>query len=142
MHTAIRIFLDARLDLFFVANDADLINQLIGQRAARLLSVFGCPALSNGVGCFLAWAGYADAAGTITEGWAAKDRAKTGGALTDEMIDEIAIIGTEEEIRERIQSDADGGVHTSIIAPLAATPEDLERTFEAFTADKFQLRQS
>jgi alkanesulfonate monooxygenase SsuD/methylene tetrahydromethanopterin reductase-like flavin-dependent oxidoreductase (luciferase family) len=91
---------------------------------------------------FLAWAGYSDAAGTITEGWAAKDRAKTSGALTDEMIDEIAIIGTEDEIRERIQSDADGGVHTSIIAPLAATPEDMQRTFDAFTADKFQLRQS
>ena len=61
---------------------------------------------------FLAWAGYQDAANVITEGWAAKDRAKTGGALTDEMIDEIAIIGNEDEIRERIQSDTDGGVHT------------------------------
>jgi probable F420-dependent oxidoreductase len=89
---------------------------------------------------FLAWAGYSDAASTITEGWAAKDRAKTAGAMSDEMIDEIAIIGSEDEIRERIQSDADGGVHTSIIAPLAATPEDLQRTFDAFTADKFQLR--
>jgi probable F420-dependent oxidoreductase len=88
---------------------------------------------------FLAWAGYADAAGTITEGWAAKDRAKTSGALTDEMIDEIAIIGTEDEIRERIRSDADGGVHTSIIAPLAATPEDLDRTFAAFAAANFQF---
>jgi probable F420-dependent oxidoreductase len=89
---------------------------------------------------FLAWAGHADAADTITEGWAAKDRDKTTGALSDELIDEIAIIGTEDEIRERIQADADGGVHTSIIAPLAATPEDVQRTFNAFTADQFQLR--
>jgi alkanesulfonate monooxygenase SsuD/methylene tetrahydromethanopterin reductase-like flavin-dependent oxidoreductase (luciferase family) len=56
------------------------------------------------------------------------------------LIDEIAIIGTEDEIRERIQEDADGGVHTHIIAPMAASPEDLERTFGAFTADKFELR--
>jgi len=89
---------------------------------------------------FLAWAGHADVAGTITEGWAAKDRAKTTGALSDELIDEIAIIGTEDEIRQRIQEDADGGIHTSIIAPLAATPEDVQRTFEAFTADRFELR--
>jgi len=88
---------------------------------------------------FLAWAGYTDAAKTITEGWAQKDRDKTTGALTDEMIDEIAIIGTEEEIRARIQSDADGGVHTSIIAPLAATAEDLQRTFDAFRADVFKF---
>ena len=90
---------------------------------------------------FLAWAGYRDAAGEITEGWAKKDRAKTTGALSDELIDEIAIIGNEDEIRERIQADADGGVHTHIIAPMAATPEDVERTFAAFTADKFQLKQ-
>lgn len=90
---------------------------------------------------FLAWAGFDDAARTITEGWAEKNREKTTSALTDEMIDEIAIIGTEDEIRERIQADADGGVHTSIIAPLAATAEDVDRTFEAFTGKAFQLRQ-
>jgi probable F420-dependent oxidoreductase len=88
---------------------------------------------------FLAWAGYADAAAAITEGWAKKDRDKTTGALTDEMIDEIAIIGTEDEIRERIRSDAEGGVHTSIIAPLAASAVDLQRTFDAFRADVFQF---
>jgi len=89
---------------------------------------------------FLAWAGYEDAANTITEGWAAKDREKTGGAMTDEMIDEIGIIGNEAEIQERIQADADGGVHTHIIAPLAASREDLDRTFNAFTAANFQFR--
>ncbi len=89
---------------------------------------------------FLAWAGYADAANVITEGWAAKDRDKTGGALTDEMIDEIAIIGNEDEVRERIQADADGGVHTHIVAPMAADKADVERTFAAFTGDKFSLR--
>ena len=89
---------------------------------------------------FLAWAGYQDAADTITEGWAAKDREKTSGALTDELIDEIGIIGTEEEIQARIQEDADGGVHTHIIAPLAGNREDLERTFNAFTGSNFQFK--
>ncbi|MEZ5596269.1 MAG: hypothetical protein R3E84_07755 [Pseudomonadales bacterium] len=42
-------------------------------------------------------------------------------------------------MRERIREDAAGGVHTSIIAPLAGKPEDLERTFAAFTADKFSF---
>jgi|TARA_B110000908_G_scaffold46948_1_gene57254 probable F420-dependent oxidoreductase len=88
---------------------------------------------------FLAWAGYSDAANTINEGWAAKDREKTGNALTDDLIDEIAIIGTREEIQQRIRSDADGGVHTHIIAPLAATADDLNNTFEAFTAENFQF---
>lgn len=88
---------------------------------------------------FLAWAGYHDAASTIREGWAAKDRDKTTSAMTDEMIDEIAIIGSEDEIRDRIREDAAGGVHTSIIAPLAATAEDVQRTFDAFRSDVFQF---
>jgi len=89
---------------------------------------------------FLAWAGYEDAAATIAEGWAEKDRDKTGGAMTDALIDEIGIIGTEDEVRERIQADADGGVHTHIIAPLAASAEDVQRTFDAFRGDVFTLR--
>lgn len=89
---------------------------------------------------FLAWAGYEDAARTVREGWAEKDRAKTGGALTDELIDEIAIIGDEGEVRERIQEASEGGIHTAIIAPMAATPEGVQRTFDAFRGDQFSFR--
>ena len=88
---------------------------------------------------FLAWAGYEDAATAIAQGWGEKNREKTAAALTDALIDEIAIIGSEDEIRSRIQADADGGVHTHIIAPMAATVEDLERTNNAFTAANFQF---
>lgn len=84
---------------------------------------------------FLAWAGYDEAAAGIREGWAAKDRAATAGAMTDDMIDEIAIIGSPEECRERIQWAGETGIHTHIIAPLAATPEDAQRTFEALTPE-------
>ena len=90
---------------------------------------------------FLAWAGYEEVADAIAEGWAAKDRAKTTGAFSDELIDEIAVIGDEDEIRERIQAKADGGVHTHIVAPLGPSPEMVQRIYEAFTADRFQLRQ-
>jgi len=88
---------------------------------------------------FLSWAGYEDIAAVIREGWAEKDREKTTNALTDEAIDEIAVIGTAEECRERLRWAAETGIHTHIVAPLAATPQDAMRTFEAFTADKFSL---
>ncbi len=88
---------------------------------------------------FLAWAGHEEAAATIREGWAAKDRNKTAGALSDALIDEIGIIGTADEVRERIREDAAGGVHTSIIAPLAGKPEDLQRTFDAFASSNFRF---
>ena len=102
---------------------------------AAFAPYYATPVYNN----FLAWSGYQDAASTITEGWAEKDRAKTGGALTDALIDEIAIIGTEDEIRARINEDAQGGVHTHIVAPMAASPEDVQRTFAAFTADEFSF---
>jgi len=86
---------------------------------------------------FLAWAGYEEAAATIAEGWAARDRDKTTGAITDELVDEIAIIGTAEECRERLRWTAETGIHTHIIAPVSADPAEIRRTFEAFTPDKY-----
>ena len=86
---------------------------------------------------FLAWAGHEGAAATIAEGWAQKDRAKTGGALSDELIDQIAYIGPEAEIQARIREAAQGGVHTHIIAPMSAKPEEVQRTLAAFTAKNF-----
>jgi probable F420-dependent oxidoreductase len=86
---------------------------------------------------FLAWAGYEEAAATIAEGWAARDRDKTTGAITDELVDEIAIIGTAEECRERLRWTAETGIHTHIIAPVSADSDEIRRTFEAFTPDKY-----
>jgi probable F420-dependent oxidoreductase len=89
---------------------------------------------------FLAWAGYEEAADTITKGWAAKNRDMTTGALTDALIDEIAIIGSEGECRARMLEDAQGGVHTHIVAPLAgAKGDEVMRTFKAFTPAVFSL---
>ena len=56
------------------------------------------------------------------------------------LIDEIGVIGTADEVHDRIRSDAEGGVHTSIIAtPLAASQDEADRTFAAFTADQFSF---
>ena len=88
---------------------------------------------------FLAWAGYDQAAAQIREGWAQKDRAMTAAALSDELIDEIGVIGTEEEVQERICADADAGIHTQIIAPIPCEPGDMQRTFDAFRADRFSF---
>jgi len=89
---------------------------------------------------FLAWGGYEETAAAIREGWAAKDRDKTMGALTDELVDEIGVIGSAEECRERIAWAAKTGIHTHVIAPLqGASPEEVQRTFEAFRGDSVKL---
>jgi probable F420-dependent oxidoreductase len=86
---------------------------------------------------FLAWAGYEEAAAVIAEGWAERDRAKTTGAITDQLAQEIAVIGSAEECRERIRWAGESGIHTHIIAPLSDDPADIQRTFEAFTPENF-----
>ncbi len=88
---------------------------------------------------FLAWAGYPEAAAVIAEGWKRKDRAMTTGALSDDLIDEIAVIGTEDEIHQRFREHAEGGVHTHIVAPLDAPGAAMHRTYEAFAAHRFQF---
>ena len=88
---------------------------------------------------FLAWAGYEEAAAAIREGWAARDREKTAGALSDEMVDEIAIIGSEAEVQDRIREGAQGGIHTQIIAPLISTPQEMQQTLNAFRGDHFKF---
>ena len=92
---------------------------------------------------FLAWAGHEGAAAEILEGWANKDRARTAGALTAALIDDIALIGSADEVRERIREDAANGVDTHIIAPLGlpgrAGRNEAWATFEAFAGKNFSF---
>ena len=91
---------------------------------------------------FLAWSGYEGAATELLEGWANRDRARTAAAFSEEMIDEIALIGSVEEVQEGIRADAAAGIHTHIIAPIApvnAFHPDARATFSAFTGDRFSF---
>ena len=88
---------------------------------------------------FLSWAGHESVATEIREGWAARDRARTTSALSDDLIDEIAVIGSADECRERIRWNAESGVHTNIIAPLGANREEVTRTVAAFAPGEFDF---
>jgi probable F420-dependent oxidoreductase len=88
---------------------------------------------------FLAWAGYEEAAAAIAEGWAAKDRAKTAGAMSDALVDEIAILGTVAECRERVRALARGGITTHIVQILGGDPYHVRATLEAFSPRTFSF---
>ncbi len=88
---------------------------------------------------FLAWAGYEEAAAEIRAGWAAKDRERTAAALPDELIDEIAIIGSPDECRELMRGYATGGIHTNIVSCIYPTPEILAATIDTFAAANFSF---
>lgn len=86
---------------------------------------------------FLAWAGHEDVAHEIREGWAAGDRERTARAFTDELIDEIAIIGTAEECRQRVLELAAGGIHTHVVSCLGIDEGLVDATWRAFDGQHF-----
>ncbi len=86
---------------------------------------------------FLAWCGHEDVAETIKEGWAAKDRSKTTGALSDQLVDDIAILGSMEECHDRIREYGEMGITTHIIS--CVSPKEAVQTYDAFTAKNFSF---
>ncbi len=91
---------------------------------------------------FLAWCGYEEAARELLEGWASRDRARTAAAFSEELINDIALIGSVEEVQLGIRADAAGGIHTHIISPLVpidAVYPEARVTYSAFTSDKFSF---
>jgi alkanesulfonate monooxygenase SsuD/methylene tetrahydromethanopterin reductase-like flavin-dependent oxidoreductase (luciferase family) len=59
------------------------------------------------------------------------------GAISYDLANEIAVIGTADECRERIRWAGKTGIHTHIIAPLSLDGDEIRRTFEAFTPENF-----
>ncbi len=86
---------------------------------------------------FLAWAGYEDVAKTIAEGWLARDRAKTTGALDDQLVDDIAILGSKEECHDRIREYGEMGITTHIIS--CVSPGETQSTYDSFTGNNFSF---
>jgi probable F420-dependent oxidoreductase len=86
---------------------------------------------------FLAWSGYEGAAQTIAEGWAEKNRQKTASAMTGDLVDEIAIIGSAEECQDGIRERAEAGITTHIISCVEV--EQQEATKQAFTGSSFSF---
>jgi alkanesulfonate monooxygenase SsuD/methylene tetrahydromethanopterin reductase-like flavin-dependent oxidoreductase (luciferase family) len=86
---------------------------------------------------FLAWSGYEEVAATIREGWAAKDREKTTSALSDQLVDDIAIIGDIGACQDRIREYGEGGITTHIIS--CVSPKDTQATYGAFTGNAFKF---
>jgi probable F420-dependent oxidoreductase len=79
---------------------------------------------------FVAWCGFPDEAAAILAGWQAKDRARNLAAVTDEMIDRIAVIGPAAHCRERLHAFAEAGVTTPMVHPFLFDEASIWAAFE------------
>ncbi len=79
---------------------------------------------------FVAWCGFADEADAIVHGWRTKDRAHNLAAVTDAMVDRLAIIGPLAHCRARLAAFAAAGVTTPMVHPFLFDEAAIWRTLE------------
>lgn len=80
---------------------------------------------------FAAWCGFPDEARNIREAWEAKDRARNLASVTDDMIDRIAVIGSAETCRARLEAFRAAGVTTPMVHPVAGDEASAVAILEA-----------
>jgi probable F420-dependent oxidoreductase len=70
---------------------------------------------------FLAWLGYEEEAQAIAAGWAARDREAVGRAIPDRLVDDLALIGTAQVVRDRLDEFAAAGLKTAALMVINAS---------------------
>jgi probable F420-dependent oxidoreductase len=79
---------------------------------------------------FVAWCGFPEEARAIDAAWRARDRAQNVAAVTDELVDRLAIIGSAEVCRARLAEFVAAGVTTPMIQPFLFDEAAIWRTLE------------
>jgi probable F420-dependent oxidoreductase len=64
---------------------------------------------------FLAWCGYPDAADAVAAAFTAGDRAGVTAALTDQIVDGVALVGSPDEVSARLDEYAAAGVDVGAV---------------------------
>jgi probable F420-dependent oxidoreductase len=88
-----------------------------GVRLARaMFSAYGSvPVYAN----FFRWLGWADQLDPMVDAYEAGDRKRAAELASEELIREIFIFGSPEEIRARVEEFVAGGITTAVLTPIA-----------------------
>ncbi len=79
---------------------------------------------------FFRWLGWAEQLDPMVEAWQAGDRKRALELCPEDLVREIFVFGSPEEMRERLQTFVDGGITTAILTPLTA-PDQLPGLIDA-----------
>jgi probable F420-dependent oxidoreductase len=79
---------------------------------------------------FYRWLGYGERIDEMVAAWKAKDRQKAAAAAPWELIEEMFIFGSPEQMRERLDAFVAGGITLPVITPIT-TPERLGELIDA-----------
>ena len=76
--------------------------------------------------------GYVEESARVREAWEAGDRERAAQSITDEMLDNITIIGDRDDCLRKVEKYRQAGADMPVLSfPHGATPEAMERTLEA-----------
>lgn len=79
---------------------------------------------------FYRWLGYGERIDEMVEAWNAKDREKAAAVAPWELIEEMFIFGSPEQMRERLDAFVEGGITLPVITPIT-TPDKLGKLIDA-----------
>jgi probable F420-dependent oxidoreductase len=79
---------------------------------------------------FYRWLGYGEQIDEMVAAWKAKDRRKAAQAVPWELIEDAFILGTPEQMHERLEAFVEGGVTLPVLTPVT-TPDNVGEMIEA-----------
>jgi probable F420-dependent oxidoreductase len=79
---------------------------------------------------FFRWLGYGDRIDEMVAAWNAKDRDRAQAAAPWELIEDVFIFGSPEQMRERLERFADGGITLPVVTPIT-TPDRIGELIDA-----------
>jgi probable F420-dependent oxidoreductase len=79
---------------------------------------------------FYRWLGYGERIDEMVDAWKAKDRQKAAAAAPWELIEEMFIFGSPEQMKERLEAFVAGGITLPVITPIT-TPDRLGALIDA-----------
>jgi probable F420-dependent oxidoreductase len=79
---------------------------------------------------FFRWLGHGAAIDEMVEAWAAKDRQRAAELAPWELIEQVFIFGSPEQMRERLEAYVEGGITVPVITPVT-TPDNQAELIEA-----------
>lgn len=79
---------------------------------------------------FLTWCGYPEAAAAIASGFAAGDRQAVAAAMSDDLVDAVALVGPVGRIAARLDEYAAAGIAEAALNVLASSPGEVLQVLE------------
>ncbi|HEU5141855.1 MAG TPA: LLM class F420-dependent oxidoreductase [Solirubrobacterales bacterium] len=79
---------------------------------------------------FYRWLGYGEQIEPMIEAWEAGDRQAAAAAAPWELIEDMFVFGTPEQMRERLEAFVAGGITLPVLTPIV-TPDKLAETIQA-----------